>query len=60
MRSTVNIVLLVFLVLNTVVSGKADTQQKPARGPLATRRTKDVSPDNSHLEYPRLQMVHQG
>jgi len=60
MRRTVNTVLLVFLVLNMVVSGKADTQWKPARGPLATRWTKDVSPDNAHPEYPRPQMVRQG
>lgn len=60
MRRTVNTVLLVFLVLNMVVSGKADTQWKPARGPLATRWTKDVSPENAHPEYPRPQMVRQG
>ena len=59
MGRTLNAVVLVFLVLNTVVSGKADTQWKPALGPLATRWTRDVSPDNAHREYPRPQMVRQ-
>jgi beta-galactosidase/beta-glucuronidase len=29
----------------------------PAQGPLKTRWTKDVSPENAHPEYPRPQMV---
>jgi len=32
-------------------------QWKPAEGPLATRWTKEVSPDNALPEYPRPQMV---
>src|SRR5438874_3364887 len=30
---------------------------KPAKGPLMTRWAKDVSPEISHPEYPRPQMV---
>ena len=30
---------------------------QPAQGPLSTRWTKDVSPDNAWREYPRPQMV---
>jgi len=30
---------------------------QPAKGPLATRWAKDVSPDKAHPEYPRPQMV---
>jgi len=30
---------------------------QPAKGPLATRWAKDVSPTNAHPEYPRPQMV---
>ena len=35
----------------------AETEWKPAAGPLMTRWAKDVSPKNSHPEYPRPQMV---
>src|SRR5260221_640522 len=30
---------------------------QPAKGPLATRWAKDVSPDKAHPEYPRPQMI---
>ena len=30
---------------------------QPAKGPLATRWAKDVSPEKVHAEYPRPQMV---
>jgi len=33
------------------------SQWKPARAPLITRWTKNISPDNVHQEYPRPQMV---
>jgi len=35
----------------------AAAQWQPAKGPLATRWARDVSPTNAHPEYPRPQMV---
>ncbi len=52
---------LVCITLITVtqmtVSVAAADEWKPAAGPLMTRWTKDISPENVHPEYPRPQMV---
>src|SRR5215204_6397219 len=48
-------VLLAGLAL--FVPAVAAAEWKPAKGPLATKWSKDVSPDKSHPEYPRPQMV---
>src|SRR5437763_1989452 len=47
--------LCLFLLLFVQFSMAAAWQ--PAKGPLATRWAKDVSPDKAHPEYPRPQMV---
>jgi hypothetical protein len=36
---------------------QSDQEWSPAKGPLATRWTKEVRPDNAWREYPRPQMV---
>jgi Glycosyl hydrolases family 2, sugar binding domain/Glycosyl hydrolases family 2, TIM barrel domain/Glycosyl hydrolases family 2 len=46
--------IVAFLILHPDVAGAG---WKPAAGPLLTRWAKDVSPDKSHPEYPRPQMV---
>ncbi len=46
------------LVAATLTAGAADAW-KPAEGPLTTRWTKEVSPENALPEYPRPQMVRQ-
>jgi len=49
------------LVLGLVILGSSlsapAADWKPAAGPLSTRWTKDVSPDNALPEYPRMQLV---
>jgi len=40
-----------------VAAGVSGAAWQPAKGPLATRWAKDVSPANAHPEYPRPQMV---
>ena len=49
-------VLSLIFVFAGLLSGRADAWQ-PAEGPLATRWTKDVSPEKAWPEYPRPQMV---
>lgn len=39
------------------ISAASAEQWKPAKGPLETRWTRTVSPENVHPEYPRPQMV---
>lgn len=39
------------------MASNAAAQWKPAEGPLMTPFAKDVSPENSHPEYPRPQMI---
>ena len=46
--------IFVFWVSHSVVRA---ADWKPAAGPLMTRWAKDVSPEKSHPEYPRPQMV---
>src|SRR5947209_13542494 len=46
---------LIVLAINALTGYSADWQ--PAKGPLATRWAKDVSPTNALPEYPRPQMV---
>ena len=41
----------------SVVGATSALDWQPAKGPLNTRWTKDVSPSNAHPEYPRPQMV---
>jgi hypothetical protein len=48
---------LVAVVLLGFVASAAAAPWQPAKGPLATRWAKDVSPDNAHPEYPRPQLV---
>jgi len=50
-----------WIAVLTVFSFGASTWAawQPAKGPLATRWAKDVSPENAHPEYPRPQMVRQ-
>ncbi len=48
------------LVLALVPDGTADAQWKPAKGPLTTRWTRDVSSDRVLPEYPRPQLVRTG
>jgi len=50
-----SIVALVCLALGASRAALAEWQ--PAKGPLATRWTKDVTPEKAHAEYPRPQMV---
>jgi hypothetical protein len=44
-------------VLLLAMSPPVRADWQPAKGPLATRWAKDVSPQNAHPEYPRPQMV---
>jgi hypothetical protein len=39
------------------ICSSAPANWQPAKGPLMTRWSKEVSPDNAHREYPRPQMV---
>src|SRR5579872_3309030 len=54
-----NIAILaaVGLLIGVASASQAAEPWKPAKGPLATRWAKDVSPENAHPEYPRPQMV---
>ena len=54
MRSLVSLALVVLL---TAAAGGEETKWQIAKGPLATRWAKDVSPENVLPEYPRPQMV---
>src|SRR5437016_1833108 len=45
----------VVVLLGNAPVAKSDWQ--PAKGPLLTRWTKDVSPERVHPEYPRPQLV---
>jgi len=47
-------IAVVLCVCSTIAA-----EWKPAKGPLMTRWTNEVSPDNVHPEYPRPQMVRQ-
>ncbi|MGN6543581.1 MAG: sugar-binding domain-containing protein [Aureliella sp.] len=48
---------LLSLWVGILAASLAEAQQwQPAKGPLATRWTKDVSPDNALKEYPRPQL----
>ena len=49
----------VILTVPFCVSQTSAATWQPAAGPLKTRWTKDVSPENAHPEYPRPQMVRQ-
>jgi hypothetical protein len=51
--------LLLAACLWCAVDQLAQADWKPAAGPLATRWTKNVTPDNAWREYPRPQMVRQ-
>src|ERR1700733_15756442 len=49
-----------FLCLFCLIAPSANAADwKPGAGPLMTRWAKDVSPTNSHPEYPRPQLVRQ-
>jgi hypothetical protein len=53
-----NIIIYSALVLLTSCApNKGDIPWRPAEGPLATRWTSQVTPDNALPEYPRPQMV---
>ena len=49
--------MAVLLVAAFAANLTLGAEWQPAKGPLATRWTKDVSPANAHPEYPRMQMV---
>ena len=51
--------LSTLFLLTTLLTSSALAQEawKPAAGPLATRWTETVTPENAHREYPRPQMV---
>ena len=48
---------IILAVVLSFLAGPLSAEWKPAKGPLTTRWTKEVSPDNAHPEYPRPQMV---
>ena len=49
-----SLLVLFFVAVNC---GCVSAKWQAAAGPLETRWTKDVAPDNVHKEYPRPQMV---
>jgi beta-galactosidase/beta-glucuronidase len=51
LRKTLSIVCVSYLAMQSALAWQ------PAKGPLQTRWTREVSPDNDHPEYPRPQMV---
>ncbi|MBI2824891.1 MAG: glycoside hydrolase family 2 [Planctomycetia bacterium] len=57
MRTTLFFVLLAAAVCVVARDTVRAAEWKPAAGPLSTRWTKDVRPDNAWPEYPRPQMV---
>ena len=50
-------VLYFLAVLGLLSPAALAADWKPAKGPLATRWAKEVSPEKVHPEYPRPQMV---
>ena len=50
-------VLVSVAVVLTLCGVSAEAKWAPAKGPLMTKWSKDVSPDKVHAEYPRPQMV---
>ena len=54
MRLSVNLIASCLFLASAAV---ADESWQPAKGPLATRWTAEVSPQNALAEYPRPQMV---
>ena len=57
MRSSIWISALSASLVFVAAETAADVGWQPAKGPLATRWVKDVSPDNALPEHPRPQMV---
>ena len=59
-HSLIHRLSLLFLGLVCLIATSANAADwKPGAGPLMTRWAKDVSPTNSHPEYPRPQLVRQ-
>ena len=48
---------IVWLAATVVVCGSVQAEWKPAEGPLMTKWSADVGPENAWPEYPRPQMV---